>query len=394
MLGGVVMKHLGMGNEARGHRSLTVAVLSLAAVAAVPVLAGCENSYDAPAPATPANAQDVPPPAPVDSAAAQAQGDDAMYASGEYAIGDDGDSYDDNDPSALTDFHGALDSHGAWVDDPTYGTVWVPSSAEVGADFVPYESAGHWVYDDDYVWVSDYEWGWAPFHYGRWVYVDGRGWAWVPGRVYAGAWVEWGWDDGYGYVGWYPMAPAFFWFGGVAVAYSFYVGPSWVYCPRTYVFAPVVATHVVAGPAVAGVAARVTTHVSASPRLGPSPEKLGYSASQIPHSSASPQVARAQQFSRPSTATALGAHPAFRPTGPGPGGSGYAGGRPFGTGGVTPTQQPRRRSTTPEGAPQVRRGGGLQPGGGYHPPPSTGGTFRGGGGTFHGGGGGHSGGHR
>ena len=43
------------------------------------------------------------------------------------AAGAPTDDYTDTDPSALTDFHQTLDSHGTWVDDPTYGTVWVPA---------------------------------------------------------------------------------------------------------------------------------------------------------------------------------------------------------------------------------------------------------------------------
>ena len=352
-------------------------------------LTACEAGYDAPPPATPQNAlQDVPPPEPADPNAAAARSDDAMHASGEYT-----DAYDDNDPSALTDFHGALDAHGAWVDDPTYGTLWVPASAEVGADFTPYSTAGHWAYDDDYVWVSDYEWGWAPFHYGRWVYVDGRGWAWVPGRVYSGAWVGWGWDDGYGYVGWYPMAPGFFWFGGYPMAYTFYVGPRWNYCGRGDVFSPVVGTRVLAGAAVAPVAARVHGYVGASPGVGPTPARLGYSASQVPHAVGTPAVAHAQQFARPSTATALGARPAYRAptsaTGMSPG---------FGSRGpVTVAPKPQAsRKVPPAESPMVRKGTGFRGGGGYHPPPPSGGAFRGGGGgggSHPGGGGGH-GGHR
>lgn len=41
--------------------------------------------------------------------------------------GDNGDSYADTDPSALTEFRPALDGHGQWVNDPTYGTIWVPN---------------------------------------------------------------------------------------------------------------------------------------------------------------------------------------------------------------------------------------------------------------------------
>jgi len=366
------------------HRSLTLAALMLLAGA-------CDVNYEAPPPATPANVADVPPPEPADTSAAQPASDDAMYASGEYAIGEDTDAYDDNDPSALTDFHGALDAHGAWVDDSQYGTVWVPASAEVGADFVPYQTAGHWAYDDDYVWVSDYEWGWAPFHYGRWVYVDGRGWAWVPGRVYAGAWVGWGWDDGYGYVGWYPMAPAFFWFGGYPMAYTFYVGPRWSYCGRGDVFSPVVGTRVLAGASVGPVAARVHGYVGATPGVGPAPARLGYSPSQIPHAVGTPAVAHAQQFARPSTATALGAHPAYRPASSA---MGYGGGLgPHGP--TTGTQKPSSSRKPPPGeTPPVRKSSGYRGGGGYHPPStSSGSTFRGGGGGGSHGGGGGGGGH-
>src|SRR4029077_13989363 len=158
-----------------------------------------------PSPAPPQTTTAAPPAPP---AAAQAP------ESEDVVVGADGDTQSppeassDADPYALTDFHAALDSYGSWVDDPTYGTVWVPSEAAVGADFVPYQTAGHWNYDDDYVWASDYEWGWAPFHYGRWVYGAGVGWEWIPGRTYAGAWVSWryGWDD-WAYVGWAPLPP-------------------------------------------------------------------------------------------------------------------------------------------------------------------------------------------
>ena len=41
-------------------------------------------------------------------------------------------------------FHETLDPYGSWVDDQTYGTVWVPSETVVGTGFIPYVSAGHW----------------------------------------------------------------------------------------------------------------------------------------------------------------------------------------------------------------------------------------------------------
>jgi len=225
------------------------------------------------------------------------------------------DTYEDTDPSALTDFHTALDSHGTWVEDPTYGTVWVPASGEVGAGYTPYTTAGHWAYDDnnDYVWVSDYDWGWAPYHYGRWVEIDGRGWSWIPGRVYRGAWVNWGADDGYGTVGWSPMAPEFVWRGGVAVNYTYAGSPRWSYVGRGDVFAPNVGTRVMTGAAAASISARVHPLGGSTVTRsgGPPAQSLGLSATQIPRvaPSANGGLAKAQQFGRPSTAVQLGAHP-------------------------------------------------------------------------------------
>jgi len=302
-----------------------------ALIAAIAVcLAGCQWEDENP-PATAANAasassggvaagapqqdpsEPLPPGGPIapppGQSAAPADGDDgAKYASGEYAIGAETDSYDDNDPAALNDFHKPLDPYGAWVDDPTYGTVWVPSPGVVGPDFQPYVSAGHWAYDDDYVWVSDYPWGWAPFHYGRWVLVEGRGWSWIPGREYRGAWVTWSVDDGYSYLGWAPMGPSFVWFGGVAVGWHGYWGPRWSYCPRGDVFAPRVGAHVIVGPGAVAIAGRMRPYAVADVRVGgPPPSRLGYSAAQIPRATAVPSVAHAEQFARPSTARALGA---------------------------------------------------------------------------------------
>ncbi len=267
---------------------------SLALLVVTPGLAHCEIV-------------EVPPPqAPEPAPPAPAPGDQG--GAGQAAA----ESYDDNDPSALTDFHSALDSYGTWVDDPTYGTVWVPSSSAVGADFTPYATAGRWTYDNDYVWVSDYPWGWAPFHYGRWVFVDGRGWSWIPGRAYRGAWVTWGVDDGYGYAGWYPLAPAFVWMHGVAVGYTGVVAPRWNYVRRGEIFSPAVGTRVITGPAAVSVGARVRPFTPATPGVaGPPPSRFGYSENQVPHP-APGAIGRAQQFARPSTATRLGARPPAR----------------------------------------------------------------------------------
>lgn len=120
------------------------------------------------------------------------------------------------------DVYGAeeLDHYGRWVDDPSYGQVWVP---EVASDWAPYRY-GRWSWVDYYgwTWVSLDPWGWAPYHYGRW-YYGGYGWAWYPGPVHVRtywspalvAFFGWGGGGGFGvgvgfgfgHVGWVPLAP-------------------------------------------------------------------------------------------------------------------------------------------------------------------------------------------
>jgi hypothetical protein len=258
------------------------------------------------------------PEAPVEQAAESAP--PVQPASAEMQGGAQGDSYADNDPSALQDFRPALDPHGTWVDDPTYGTVWVPNANEVGPGFTPYVTAGHWVYDDDYVWASDYSWGWAPYHYGRWVWLDGPGWVWIAGRRYSGAWVTWRTGDpGFGYVGWAPMPPAWGWRGGVAVGLGSVPEPRYAFVASSDVFAPVVAQRVVAGDRAAAFAQRTRPYVQSAPPAagrivaqptvhGPALAALGIPAASVAHASGNdPGLARAQQFARPSVAARPGA---------------------------------------------------------------------------------------
>lgn len=329
----------------------------VAALAVTPLLAGCageDQDFEARYPSANGEAvgtsdQDpvgIPPGAAVNSAQAQAAADEAYargYAAGQtgtpaegaqgdgqgtLTVGADQTQYSDTDPSALTDFRTTLDPYGSWVDDETYGTIWVPSSSVVGADFQPYVSAGHWSYDDDYVWNSDYEWGWAPFHYGRWI-RSGRGWGWIPGRQYSGAWVSWRTGyDGWGYVGWAPLAPSWYWRGGYA--YGLYSVPpyNYSYCPNDRIFAPSAAGVVMRGSAAEGVAAHTRPYVAAAPGVnggrvaanpsvngsgagarGPSPAALGLNSSQIVHSNGTNVgVARAQGFARPQSAQSFGGH--------------------------------------------------------------------------------------
>ncbi|UQA58856.1 DUF6600 domain-containing protein [Polyangium aurulentum] len=205
------------------------------------------------------------PAAPVAEAQDTFQPTQSVSADVSVTVGDD--EYVDTDPAALADFRDPLTPYGAWVDDPTYGTVWIPSSAVVGADFAPYQTAGHWDLDanGDWIWISDYNWGHIPFHYGRWVWIGGRGWSWIPGRTYAPAWVVWRTTD-YGYIGWAPMAPSYYWFGGSAV--NVWVSPStaYVFCPSTYVFHRSVNTYVVRDRSiVARIGAHSRAYVPARP---------------------------------------------------------------------------------------------------------------------------------
>ena len=98
-------------------------------------------------------------------------------------------------------FYDQLSPYGDWVDYDNYGYVWIP---DAGPDFVPYSTAGYWVFTDyGWTWVSDYKWGWAPFHYGRWDYNNYYGWFWVPDTEWGPSWVNWRESDGY--YGWSPM---------------------------------------------------------------------------------------------------------------------------------------------------------------------------------------------
>jgi hypothetical protein len=353
----------------------------------------------------------------------------------------------------MTDFHSTLDPYGQWVDDGTYGTVWVPSAGVVGDGFTPYLTAGHWTYDDDYVWVSDYSWGWAPFHYGRWVYMGGYGWGWVPGRVYAGAWVSWrvGYDD-WGYVGWAPMAPTWYWRGGYAYGLGRVPHEPYAFCHNGDLFHPVIAQHVVAG-AQAGVIAGHTQpyagggvggHVGAHPGVGgPPPGMLHIAPGAVAHAPAgNPGITQARGFAHPGTAGALGGRPpagSFHNGGPGVNGGvasngGYRGGpgvpsyRSGGYSGYHPTYQPGYhpgysgmsrggyaggysggyrggysggyRPSSPYYSPSPYRSGptyrGSMPT--YHPPSSSGGSRRsyssGGAPVYHSGGGYRGGGYR
>ncbi len=129
-------------------------------------------------------------------------------------------------------FYDELQPYGTWIDDPNYGNVWIP---DVGTDFRPYGSAGHWVLTDyGNTWVSDYDWGWAPFHYGRWRYDDYYGWEWIPGYEWGPAWVNW--RTGGGFYGWAPLSPGI----NINIGFGSYNPPEnyWVFAPQAYINNP------------------------------------------------------------------------------------------------------------------------------------------------------------
>ena len=136
---------------------------------------------------------------------------------------------------SLQVFYDQLSPYGNWVDYPSYGYVWVPN---VGGDFSPYGSSGHWVFTNvGWTWVSDYPWGWAPFHYGRWYFDPVYGWIWVPDTVWGPAWVVW--RSSPGYFGWAPLRP------GVSISIAFgptYYVPNewWIFSPAQYITSPTI----------------------------------------------------------------------------------------------------------------------------------------------------------
>ena len=450
-------------------------ILALCAAAVVPFGTGCaeeegdwrEPAYPVgvssvpPSPPPPATVAPAAPSAPTATAPQPSLSEPASEPDG-VVVGDDADAEPppaessgdtgDTDPSALTDFHAALDPYGSWVEDPTYGTVWVPSENSVGADFVPYQTAGHWTYDDDYIWASDYEWGWAPFHYGRWVYA-GIGWEWIPGRTYAGAWVSWRYgSDGWGYVGWAPLAPTWCWRHGVAVGIGFVPAAPYGFVATGDLFAPrlggrfvageragLIGAHTrpwVVGSAGGGLGGRVLAHPVVG---GPPPSALHITQSAVVQTGTNRGVLQARAFAKPAAggarttfASAAGTQeglrggapqgfsqravaPAYGPPAPSryttrftgsaasrastpyPGAAGYTGGTPRPYVSAAPAYHAATPAPTFRSAPSMPAGhaftgggstGGFHGGGGY-----SGGFHAGGGGGFggyHGGGGGGS----
>ena len=211
----------------------------------------------------------------------------------------------ETDARALTEFRPTLDAYGAWVEHPSYGSVWVPRRDVVGDGFAPYVTSGRWALDTngDWVWVSDYPFGPIVFHYGRWAHVGGTGWVWVPGYRYAPAWVTWRVPTGsYAYVGWAPLPPDYGWFGGVSVSLWWGYPTPWVFCPSAYAFHHHVDHYVVRDRGlVTRLAANSARYVPARPRAragertlaGPAPSEARIPAAAVPRERLQPAVVRA-----------------------------------------------------------------------------------------------------
>lgn len=134
---------------------------------------------------------------------------------------------------SLQVFYDELSYYGDWINNPEYGYVWRPN---VGSDFRPYYTNGHWVMTEyGNTWVSDYNWGWAPFHYGRWFYDDYDGWIWMPDTEWGPAWVTW--RTGGGYYGWAPLGPRIS--ININIGRRHYVPDNyWVFIPQRCIYYP------------------------------------------------------------------------------------------------------------------------------------------------------------
>jgi hypothetical protein len=214
--------------------------------------------------------------------------------------------YSDTDPRALSDFRSTLDPYGRWLDDPNYGTVWIPYASSNDPSFQPYVTAGRWTYDGSaWTWVSDYPWGWAAFHYGRWVWIPGAGWAWVPGRAYSGAWVDW--RVGNGYLGWRPLPPHWAWRHGVAESAHVATAPAYYFSRHDQIFSPGIGRYVVRG---APYVNRTVPYAQVAPPAnrerqfaGPPPTMLGIPSTRVAAPPAGDVgLARARTYASPAPA--------------------------------------------------------------------------------------------
>ncbi|MGE0791653.1 MAG: DUF6600 domain-containing protein [Sandaracinaceae bacterium] len=145
------------------------------------------------------------------------QAPSAAGTSGGVAVPSDDDASAASGPEiTISLFIRELAPYGDWLEDPQYGTVFIPSDP----GYRPYRQ-GRWVVTEEgMAWVSDDAIGWALDHYGAWTLLDDGRWAWIPGTDWSPANVEWRADDTY--VGWAPQI-----YGGTAPA------TEWVFVQST-----------------------------------------------------------------------------------------------------------------------------------------------------------------
>jgi hypothetical protein len=127
-------------------------------------------------------------------------------------------------PATVADFYQPLGSYGYWVDDPSYGRVFVPYDTS----FQPYTD-GYWEHGPyGYVWMSNSGMGWAVEHYGRWVWQNR--WMWLPDVNYSPGWVDWQVGND-GCVGWAPLGPSGY---SIPAQHYRYVDPGYISTPAYY----------------------------------------------------------------------------------------------------------------------------------------------------------------
>ena len=127
---------------------------------------------------------------------------------------------------SLDIFYDQLSPYGVWVDEPSFGQVFIPDQQR----FVPYAD-GRWEYTNvGFVWVSSEPFAWATTHYGRWAYSQYfQRWVWIPDTVWGPSWVEW---RQYGdYFGWAPLGP------DISIGYASPIW-SWHYTSARRLFDP------------------------------------------------------------------------------------------------------------------------------------------------------------
>ena len=143
---------------------------------------------------------------------------------------------------------------GSWIEAGDYGYCWQPDIAVSNSDWRPYAD-GYWAYTDvGWTWVSYEDFGWATYHYGRWSRLRDHGWVWVPGYEWGPAWVSW--RTGGDYVGWAPLPPRRYGYGGddyiyegraigTSVDIEFDIGPMYYnFVDVRYIGAPVLREHI------------------------------------------------------------------------------------------------------------------------------------------------------